>query len=251
MDNGEFIVTLDREGVLLAAAAEAAGPDAAVPGCPGWQVRDLVRHTGAVHRWAAAFVVEGHEAFRPPGPGPDLDGDALLTWYRDGHRALVSALAGAPDDLSCWAFLPAPSPLAFWTRRQAHETAVHRVDAESALGGAPGTAGTLTPMAPGFAADGVAELLTGLHAGDGSRVRSATPRILRVRTTDTRDVWTVRITAAPPVTDTSDTGPVDCELRGTAEQLYLTLWNRLPLSTVSLSGDAATAALWRNSSSIG
>ena len=25
-------------------------------------------------------------------------------------------------------------PLAFWARRQAHETAVHRVDAESALG---------------------------------------------------------------------------------------------------------------------
>ncbi|MER6443505.1 hypothetical protein ABT275_45720 [Streptomyces sp. NPDC001185] len=38
--------------------------------------------------------------------------------------------------MTCWTFNPArvPSPLAFWTRRQAHETAVHRYDAEAATG---------------------------------------------------------------------------------------------------------------------
>lgn len=250
MENGEFIDVVGREGELLADAAGAAGADAGVPGCPGWRVRDLLRHTGTVHRWVTALVAEGRESYRPPEPEPAYDGDALLAWFREGHRSLVSTLTAAPDDLSCWTFRPVPSPLAFWVRRQAHETAVHRVDAESALGGAPGTAGTLSPVPPGFAADGIAELLE-LHGQDRSRVRSATPRILRVRATDTGDVWTVRITEEPVVADASGTGPADCELRDTAERLYLTLWNRLPLSAVSLTGDAATAALWRESSAIG
>ncbi|QDY75481.1 maleylpyruvate isomerase family mycothiol-dependent enzyme [Streptomyces qinzhouensis] len=250
METQEFIGVLDREGGLLADAAEAAGPDAAVPTCPDWQVRDLVRHTGTVHRWVTSMVAGGHTEPRSPDPLPDLDGDPLTAWFREGHRKLVEVLDAAPADLRCWSFMPAPSPLAFWARRQAHETAVHRVDAESALGGAPVTPGVLAPLAPDFAADGIAELLTGFHAGDRSRVRSDPPRTLRVRTVDTGQVWTVRISTDPPVTDASATGPADCELSGTADQLYLALWNRLPLSGVSLRGDASSAALWRELSAV-
>src|SRR6204780_1534249 len=53
---------------------------------------------------------------------------------------------------SCCGFLDAPSPLAFWARRQAHEPAIHRADAESA-------AGDVTPFPAVFAADGIDELL--------------------------------------------------------------------------------------------
>src|SRR5262249_53658636 len=56
----------------------------------------------------------------------------LPGWFREGHAALVQALSVAGPDLNCWAFLAAPSPLAFWARRQAHETAIHRVDAGQA-----------------------------------------------------------------------------------------------------------------------
>ncbi|MEU9007352.1 maleylpyruvate isomerase N-terminal domain-containing protein, partial [Streptomyces sp. NPDC048551] len=52
----EYVETLDREGRLLAEAAGRAGTEAPVPTCPGWRVSDLLRHTGAVHRWATGFV---------------------------------------------------------------------------------------------------------------------------------------------------------------------------------------------------
>ena len=87
---------LDREGRLLAAAAEGAGTEAKVPTCPDWRVRDLLRHTGMVHRWAAAFVAEGHMSYHPDGGLPDLDGAELLAWFREGHRYLVGTLASAP-----------------------------------------------------------------------------------------------------------------------------------------------------------
>ncbi|MFJ4790091.1 maleylpyruvate isomerase family mycothiol-dependent enzyme [Streptomyces sp. NPDC088794] len=243
MDTTDFVAHLDREGRLLAAAAERAGTDAEVPTCPEWRVRDLVRHTGMVHRWAAAFVAEGHTAYHPDGGLPELDGAELLAWFREGHGHLVETLSAAAPDVRCWQFMPAPSPLAFWARRQAHETTVHRIDAESARGGTP------TGISTDFAADGIDELLRGFHARSKSRVRSEEPRVLRVRATDADDaVWTVRLSPEPPVTVRGEDGEADCELAGPAAQLYPALWNRQPFPSVT--GDAAVAALWREKSAV-
>ncbi|WP_329542757.1 maleylpyruvate isomerase family mycothiol-dependent enzyme [Streptomyces sp. NBC_01220] len=249
MKIAEHIRTLDVEGRLLADAAQQAGTGAPVPTCPGWQVRDLLRHTATVHTWAAAFVTEGHTSYVPDAGEPDLDGPELLDRFRAGHRLLVDALERAPQDLECWAFFAAPSPLAFWARRQAHETAIHRVDAESARGG------SLSPVASDHAVDGVDELLRGFHARPKSRVRTDAPRALRVRATDTGAVWTVRLSTEPPATvreegELSVLPPVDCELSATAQELYLTLWNRLPLTALTVTGDPDLARLWRDSSSV-
>jgi uncharacterized protein (TIGR03083 family) len=242
METAEFLQALETEGRLLAAAAEEARTDAKVPTCPEWHVRDLLRHTGAVHRWAASYIAEGRTERRPLGEVPDLDGAELVAWYRDSHRLLVGTLADAAPDVECWFFLPAPSPLAFWTRRQAHETAVHRFDAESAHGA------DTTAVAPDFATDGIDELLRGFHARSRSRVRTDEPRVLRVRTDNTDAVWTVRLSSEPPVTTRGVAGEAECELSGTAEQLYLALWNRAPLPSVT--GDQALAELWRQTSGI-
>ncbi|MCP9946728.1 maleylpyruvate isomerase family mycothiol-dependent enzyme [Streptomyces somaliensis] len=248
MDTVEHIKHLAHEGRLLADAAELAGSDAEVRTCPGWKVRHLLRHTGMVHRWATSFVAEGHTSYRPGGGEPDLDGAPLLDWYREGHERLVAALTGAPDDLECWSFLSAPSPLAFWARRQAHETTVHRVDAESALGLVAGR----SPVEPALAADGIDELLCGFHGRDGSRVRADRPGVLRIRTTDTGDVWTAALSADAPRTTRTAEGPADCELTGPAEALYLSLWNRLPAGSpaVGVAGDDRLARLWRETSAV-
>ncbi|MHC5904962.1 maleylpyruvate isomerase family mycothiol-dependent enzyme [Streptomyces sp. S6] len=243
MDTADFIRTLDHEGRALAAAAEAAGVDSAVPTCPGWRVRELVEHTGSVHRWARAYVAEGIAQRRPLAPAPRLDGPALLEWYREGHNRLVGTLTDAPPDVDCFTFLPAASPLAFWARRQAHETAVHRYDAQSATGAEP------APVTAEFAVDGIDEILRGFHARARSRVRTESPHVLRVRVTDADDaVWTVRLSGEPPVAERTGAGPADCELGGPAAVLYLALWNRVPFPSVE--GDGSLAELWSRRSAI-
>ncbi len=159
MEIGLLIDQLADDGPRLAAAAERAGWDAPVPRTR-WTVRKLVTHTGGVHRWAADVVGVGSktlntEAGRAVGIGPG--DDELLDWFLSGHAALVSTLREAPPDLVADTFLPAPSPLHFWSRRQAHETAVHRADADAACG-------ELTSFAPDFAQDGMSEMLTGFAA---------------------------------------------------------------------------------------
>ncbi|MGW1469070.1 maleylpyruvate isomerase family mycothiol-dependent enzyme [Streptomyces sp. NPDC002308] len=246
MDMSEQITQLGAEGRLLAAAAERAGTDAPVPTCPGWRVRDLLRHTGMVHRWATAFVAEGHTGYVDDEGEPDLDEQELLDWFADGHRGLVAALEAAPRDLACWTFMPAASGSAFWARRQLHETTVHRVDAESALGASYSPVGTVRAL------DGIDELLTGFHARAKSRVRTGAPRVLRVHAVDAGAAWTVRLSAEPPraVRDDGREAVADCVVSGSAESLYLALWNRLPLSSVALEGDEALARLWAEKSAI-
>ncbi|MCX5401551.1 maleylpyruvate isomerase family mycothiol-dependent enzyme [Streptomyces sp. NBC_00102] len=246
MNMSEQIAQLYEEGRLLAAAAEEAGTDAPVPTCPGWRVRDLLRHTGTVHRWATAFVVEAHSEYVAAEDEPDLDGMELIGWFNDGLQALVTALEAAPSDLACWTFMPAASGSGFWARRQMHETTVHRVDAESALGTPHSRVDTARAL------DGIDELLVGFHARTKSRVRTEDPRVLRVHAVDANAAWTVRLSDGPPraVRDDGRTAGADCVLSGSAEDLYLALWNRLPLSSVTVGGDEAVARLWTENSAV-
>ncbi len=115
----------------------------------------------------------------------------LVDWYGDLHRRLADALAAAPADLECWTFLPAPSPLEFWARRQAHETTVHRVDAEAALGGDP------SPVEADFAADGVDEALLRFQVRE--RGRADRPCTLRLRADDVPGAdWLLHLSPEPP-----------------------------------------------------
>ncbi|SEO52628.1 maleylpyruvate isomerase family mycothiol-dependent enzyme [Actinacidiphila rubida] len=244
MDTDDFITTLRREGRLLADAAQRSGLDAPVPSCPQWQVRDLLRHVGAVHRWAAAFVAERRTA--PVEWDESAPGDAaLLDWYRALHSGLADTLAGAPADTDCWTFLPAPSPLAFWARRQAHETTIHRIDAQSALGA------ERDPVDTAFASDGLDELLTGFHVRKRSRVRTNRPRSLRVLAADhPGGDWLVHLSAEPPVVERAVPGAADCTLSGPATALYLALWNRGPYDGLSVEGDGALVELWQRTSAV-
>lgn len=243
-----YVKTVAREGEQLADTAERAGTDAVVPTCPEWRVADLLRHTGSVHRWATGYVAEGLSERAPFPQAPELVGAELLAWFREGHATLVRTLAGASADAQCWTFLPTapPSPLAFWARRQAHETTVHRMDAEAALGVPFGA------VDPGFAEDGVDELLTGFHARPQSRLRTAEPRVMRVRASDTGAVWTVRLSPEPACTVRGDAGDeeADCTLTGEASWLYSALWNRQPLTGPGVTGDAELARLWADTAGI-
>ena len=244
MDVATHLEALQDNGRLLLDAATSAGLDAAVPSCPQWQVRDVLQHVGQVHRWARSYVDGGRTSppddnDRPAEIPPD---EELLEWFRDGHAALVQSLRTASDDMQCWAFLPAPSPRAFWARRQAHETAIHRTDAELAAGSAPVFDGA-------FAADGLDELLFGFFARPRGRLVADPALRLGLRATDTGDAWT--ITIGPDArTTTREATEADCLVSGTASDLYLLLWNRGPRSACSVEGDERVLDLWREKATI-
>lgn len=250
MELERHLAALQADGQLLAAAAERAGVTARVPTCPGWRIAELLRHVGYVHRWAAMHVeraspelVEGpsEEEILQRGPAED----ELLDWYREGHTALIGTLTSAEPTLSCWTFLDAPSPLAFWARRQAHETAIHRADAEAALGSS-------SSFDTDFAADGIDELLVGFAPGERLAASINTHKVLGVYSRDTGDCWQVSVDPEGIVARRG-TGPADCTIEGAASDLYLTLWNRTRTedARLAITGDSNVLQLWRTAVHVG
>jgi uncharacterized protein (TIGR03083 family) len=248
----EHIDELRCQGDLLADAAERSGLHASVPTCAPWHVRDLLRHTGYIHRWAARHITECPDTVLDGPPEADiLRGGAadpdLLAWFRAGHAALVETLSTADPGLVCATFMDAPSPLAFWARRQAHETAIHRADADSASGIQP-------EYEPGFAADGVDELVMGFGQRRKYRPSAGHEGSMRLRATDTGDAWQVaaedgRIQARRAHDGPDSGAPAACTVAGPASGLYLFLWNRSDAARagVTISGDPGFFELWQSS----
>jgi uncharacterized protein (TIGR03083 family) len=242
----EHITIVAREGKLLAEAAEQGGLDVDVTTCPGWDMRELLRHLSEIHLWAAARVAKRTTKLFPDDISehveswPDLavfwpDDDALADWYLDTNANLVNVLESAPADLDCPTFLPAPSPLAMWARRQAHETAVHRFDAENA-------AGIASEFDPVFAADGIDELVAAF-APRKQEFPVDSDKAMHVHATDTDDHWLMTL-GPEGITTIRGDGPADVTLSGTAVDLYLVLWNRVEDSHIDVIGDHELLEMW-------
>lgn len=236
----EHLSALRREGEAFVAALRQASMDEPVPACPGWTVRDVVRHTGGVHRKFATVIRE-----RRLAPADDVSesiagswpSDARLAeWFAEGHAALLDALAEAPADLQCYTPWPTTAPRDMWARRQAHETAVHRADVLF-----PDAEVAEYPAA--FAADGIDELVRCYRARPKHRPRPPRTVTLCVRPDDVDAAWWVRM--GPDVYEVAgEAGTADVTVRGTASDLYLRLWNRPGSGSVTVSGVDTALTCW-------
>jgi uncharacterized protein (TIGR03083 family) len=217
---------LAREGALLGAAVRTA-PDAAVPGCPGWDAETLLAHVARVHRWATGFLRDARLGVPcAPAGHPRLPEDEdLFELYDAGLSELVGEVRIADPVRPAWTFAPAIDATAgFWVRRQTMETLVHRIDAESA-------AGLPTPVDPALAADAVAEALDviawrALERGPG--VKRGVVEIAGCGR------WALEGTSI----ERSEEQPT-VVVRGSAEQSLLGLYGRVPWSDVPADGDVA------------
>jgi uncharacterized protein (TIGR03083 family) len=227
----DYLQSLRDDGAALAAAARE-GLDPPVPACEGWTVADLVLHTGMVHRHKLE-IVRGRLAGPPrPWPPPSPARADLLRWYEQGLAELVTVLEATDPAAPVWTFHRPDQTVAFWHRRMAQETAVHRVDAESAHGD-PG------PVPAALAADGVDELLEvflTLHAeGEPVAGRGET---LHLHATDADGEWLVRLLPAG-IEVGQGHGRGDASAEGSASDLLLFLWGRAGPEPLARAGDPA------------
>jgi uncharacterized protein (TIGR03083 family) len=228
-----------------------------VPTCPEWTLRQLATHVGRAHRWAAEIVSTRSAEFIPFRQVPDgrIPDDPALhaPWLRAGAERIIQAAREAGSD-PVWTFTGL-RPASFWARRMAHETAVHRADAEIAVGRQP-------EVEPDLAADAIDEWL-GLMPGAGAQEQgasllsggglpdSALPEgaVLHVHATDEgldgAGEWLVRREGSG-VTVQPGHGKGDVALRGPASRLLLVLVRRVPPDDpqVQVLGDPALLTGW-------
>lgn len=221
MRREDLLAAVEREAAAFTAVLETADLAAPVPACPDWDLTELAAHLAGTHRWARNAVVDG-ELRRDPTPSLDRR-ETVVAWYRDSADRLLAALRGTPAGTPCPSFAGPVSTVDFWVRRQAHELAVHRHDAEQA-------AGTPAPLEPELSADGIAEVLEVMVPRMRQRgVLGPLPAAVRLEQSDGEGHWVV-----------GDGEPV-ATARAEAAALLLLLWGRAGLDDVELSGDVAAA----------
>lgn len=235
-------LAVERARVALE-AADAAAP---VPPCPGWDVTALIEHLGGVHLWAEEAVRTGA---RPAGMPRRDGGRPLAEWYAEAAESLVETLARVDADAPAWTFASDDRSVAFWCRRQLHETLVHTADIQLA-GRAVGdlSAGQLyADVDADVAADGIAEILTVFlprmaRAAKGGAVEVIpAPAPIVLAATDADRSRSLHVSNDALRTDAGADPDAVATLAGSSASLNLAIWRRTTWDGVERRGDQAAA----------
>lgn len=215
-----YIDLVASEGARVSRVARKGPLHAPVPHIGDWTMSDVVAHLGGVHRWAERIVAERRHTGERSQPGTDT-GTALIDWFDEGLDRLVKTLSAVhPAEEVGRTRSGRPITAGYWQRRQAHETTMHRWDAETA-------AGEHEPIDAEFATDGIDELFRIFTRNRGKQVLDAP---IRISTTDTETSWILGPTSKPGRVDLVDEpAGAAASLEGPAETLLLALWKRIPL----------------------
>ncbi|MYB25383.1 MAG: maleylpyruvate isomerase family mycothiol-dependent enzyme [Acidimicrobiia bacterium] len=236
-DTDTYIAATAREGAAVGAVAAAGDLDAPVPSCPRWPLQKLIGHLGWVYNWVSEHIerrsatVLDRDAFpRPPA------GEAVIDWYGAAHARVLEALEGIDPAEAVWSWAGINTG-AFWHRRLAQESLIHRWDAENAVG-EPG------PLDSDLAADGVDELVEVILPFGARSAQGPLPEgTLHLHRTDGHGEWLCRIAEGRMEVERVH-GRGDVAVRGTGEQLDLVLWRRIEPDDVEVFGDLGVLAAW-------
>ena len=233
----DYLKSIEADRKALAHIGADFDLDLCVPGCPDWTLKDLLDHVSGATRWMTKCVSEGvaaQQRILPPAP----DGrDELVDWFNESIDELLTVLSGTPPDELVWTPIRGSLGSVWWRRKAALEVAIHRTDAEQALGSAPG------PIDARLALDGIDEyaeevLPLMLHA-----VAEPPPVTSVLLSPD--DIADSRTLSLIPAGNDDDPGDPSVEITASASELLLWMWNRLPAGGLSVRGDDTVVTWWK------
>jgi len=146
----QYLSHLNADYLLLAAAIPATPVE--VPSCPGWSTNDLAKHMAHVYLGQAFVVETGNQAANKEHLAPYPRTENYLEFMSWGFEAITKALDINRPERPTWSWHYSDRSVDFWFRRMAHETVIHRIDAEQAVG-------AVTSIDEALALDGVDEVL--------------------------------------------------------------------------------------------
>lgn len=244
METTRLRASLNHEFQLLRAAIASADREAMVPCCPDWTADQLAHHVAQTYLHKVECIRLG--AFPENWPPEDLDPDPVAV-LDQGFAALTAAFdAHDPADPAATWHDP-DQTVGFWIRRMAHETVIHRVDAEQVAGL------ELAPVDEDVALDGIDEFLSLFigffsrkYPGEyGSALLDPDRRPLAVAAGGS--TWTLTTSEAGVEVERSEgartaTPVAAVTVSGSPAEVLLWLWVRTDDAAVSVEGEGEAFA---------
>ncbi|KOV83885.1 hypothetical protein ADL03_19295 [Nocardia sp. NRRL S-836] len=224
----------ERSTAFRSVIADAPSLDVRVPSCPEWTLRDLAHHIGEGRRsWAATVAAgPGATAKSPADGAAPQDRAELVGWLAGSTAVLLDALREAGPERGCWTWWggsQSPSNCGAVARHQLQQLAVHTYDAQLAVG-------EPLPLPGDVALDGVEDFQFTCCATTSAWPHE--PAVVDYHATEGRS-WRLRLSAAGARVSRGcdDDGPADVSATGTASDLVLMFYGRVPLDALEVEGD--------------
>jgi uncharacterized protein (TIGR03083 family) len=198
--------------------------------CPGWNVRELLDHLIEVHLFWATIVEQQLQEPPSEGHGVRAPESEVIDRFLDGARHLVHVLKKADQEAPVWTWAPTQLDVAFITRHQIQEIAVHHWDTANA-------AGSVFTLSPAVACDAIDEFLTFSVASESYPAPEDRPAIggaLGLQCSDVDEGWTVRDgVVSRTISFTHGVGDGVPTITATSTELLLWLFGRVELAASS------------------
>jgi uncharacterized protein (TIGR03083 family) len=198
---------------------------------------------GSVLRWMASVVTAGERVNRRTlEPGPPEDLAALPDWYLAALRQNLDVLGSADPDAETWTFSSkGDRRVRWWCRRVAVEVAVHRWDAEHAVGSERGTAARVIDgdVAAAGIEEFVTEFLPRLLAREDLDGITGT---LHLHAVEGPAEWTIDLDTGGSAV--AEHGKADTAVQGTRSDLLLWLMNRGARASLEVFGNQELLDRW-------
>lgn len=233
----DYLKSIESGGRTLLDIASDSDLALPVPTCPGWTVGDLLEHVAGANRWVSTCVSSGltaQDRVLPPGPS---DRDDLLSWTRESFVEMLAVLSATPPEELVWTPIRGTLGSVWWRRKAALEVAIHLTDAESALGVDPEIIDA--PLALDGIDEYSEEFLPLMLLG----VSEPPPVTSLLLVPD--DIDQSRTLSLIPAGDDRDPGVPTVEVRASASDLLLWMWNRAPEAALKVSGDDTVVQWWK------
>jgi uncharacterized protein (TIGR03083 family) len=230
----ELVASIRQEGEAIVAAGRLGG-DVPVPTCGEWTMRDLLLHVGRVYLRAGTLVGDRSTTDQDYPPEPAADAEPI-DYICEALDELVAALASCDPDTPVWNWAEEPPTAAFWARRMAHESTIHRYDAQRAHNLAQ-------PIDADLAHDGMDELVDVILPRVVRRDETELPQATYLFVATDEGDWAVRL-GADGVERLDVAKDPGVTVTGTASAILLAAYSRVPWSSLKVDGDATLLDTW-------
>lgn len=231
----DYLTELKTEAAGLRSACGPDVLDRIAPSRPDTTVAGILLELAREYRWAveALFTPPHRDDDLPQPPPVTAAGTAVLDVFDQALAAVLDAVESRGPDSPAWTWAPVEWRAEFWHRRVAVATGLARWDVQMA-------AGATAPVPAALAAEAISEVFEAfLPVGARRGTHPEATGLVQLFAQDADATWFVRLRGGRVALLDQPDSRTELQARaaGSASDIALALWGRLPFGICDVAGD--------------
>ncbi|MCC3763542.1 hypothetical protein K3N28_10690 [Glycomyces sp. TRM65418] len=231
----DYLTELKTEAAGLRSVCSPDVLDRVVPSRPDLSVAEVLLELVRLYRWTVEVLFTppaGDAAIPEPAP-VDAPGRKALDVFDQSLAAVLDAVEARGPDSPAWTWAPVHWRAEFWHRRVAVATGLARWDLQMAVG-------ATAPVPAALAAEAISEVFEAfIPAGVRRGVHPGATGLVQLFAQDADATWFVRLREGRVALLDHPDARTELQARaaGSASDIALALWGRLPFGICDVVGD--------------